>query len=369
MNVQRLCRSFFCLLLGALLCLCACQKTEQPDASQNSEPQSSMIESSLPLPTEPEPEPEPIVYRSLTSGRTYAEQPDFYPIMVMIENSRDARPQTGLMQADVIYEAPVESTITRFACLFNDTLPVVAGPVRSVRMYYLGIQQEWDCIFMHYGGPDLSGSEATVYGSKYDYVRVRLNGIWGKYDDYFWRSSDRKAPHNVYTDLTYVKEQYPDYVCSRTQHWSFGDTPSTSAVSAARVHIPFVSSKEPNVEFVYDAASKTYLRYENGEPFYTYTVDASGNSEKQQVAVNNLIVQYISMRTLNDADHHRIINMIGSGDCEIFIQGKQISGSWERTSASDVTHYYDAYGREITFAAGNTWVALQPDSKTITVTP
>ena len=199
MNVQHLCRSFFCLLLGALLCLCACQKTGQPDASQSSEPQSSMIESSLPLPTEPEPEPEPIVYRSLTSGRTYAEQPDFYPIMVMIENSRDARPQTGLMQADVIYEAPVESTITRFACLFNDTLPVVAGPVRSVRMYYLGIQQEWDCIFMHYGGPDLSGSEATVYGSKYDYVRVRLNGIWGKYDDYFWRSSDRKAPHNVYT--------------------------------------------------------------------------------------------------------------------------------------------------------------------------
>ena len=112
------------------------------------EPSSPEESSSLPLPIVPEPDPEP-VYISPTTGREFSKQREFYPILVMIENSRDARPQTGLMQADVVYEAPVESTITRFACLFNDTLPTLAGPVRSARMYYLGIQQEWDSIFMH----------------------------------------------------------------------------------------------------------------------------------------------------------------------------------------------------------------------------
>ncbi len=366
MRLQHLRRTVFYLFAATLLfCLCACKKDDTNSFASGTPSDSTVQSSLLPLPLDPD---EPL-FRSLTSGRTFSEQPAFYPIMVIIENSGDARPQTGLMQADIIYEAPVEATITRFACLFNDTLPTVVGPVRSARMYYLGIQQEWDCIFMHYGGPDLSGSEATVYGSKYDYIRVRLNGIQGKYDDYFWRSSDRSAPHNVYTDLTYVKAQYPDYLSQRSEHWIFSDTPSSSTLLANKIHIPFVSSKEPNVEFVYDSATKTYLRYENGDPFYTYTVDASGNTSTEQVAVKNLIVQYISMRTLDDADHHRIINMVGSGDCEIFIEGKQISGSWARNTASDITHYYDASGEEILFAAGNTWVALQPDTKTITVTP
>ena len=356
--------ALFVLLLG----LSACGK--QPEVvSPSPEPSSPEESSSLPLPIVPEPDPEP-VYISPTTGREFSKQREFYPILVMIENSRDARPQTGLMQADVVYEAPVESTITRFACLFNDTLPTVAGPVRSARMYYLGIQQEWDSIFMHYGGPKLEGSEATVYGRKYDYIRVRINGIQGKYDKFFWRSKDRKSPHNVYTDLTFAREQYPDFVSGRTQHWKFSATPSTSSTTASRIDIPFVSSKTPNVEFAYDAATDTYLRYENGEPFYTYTfADDGKESQKQQVAVKNLVVAYLPMRTLSDADHHLIFNMIGEGKCEFFIGGKQITGTWARKSASDITRYYDEAGEEICFAPGNTWVAIQPKDKTIRVTP
>ena len=51
----------------------------------------------------------------------------------MIENSEKARPQTGLQQADIVYEAMAEGSITRMLCVFNDQKPVVAGPVRSTR--------------------------------------------------------------------------------------------------------------------------------------------------------------------------------------------------------------------------------------------
>ena len=82
----------------------------------------------------------------------------------MIENAPAARPQTNLQKADVVYEALAEGSITRFFCVFNDNMPEDAGPVRSLRRYYMNMQKEWDSIIIHCGGAKNPGSQCFPKG-------------------------------------------------------------------------------------------------------------------------------------------------------------------------------------------------------------
>ena len=82
-----------------------------------------------------------IIKLSYTTGLP-TEAP-YQPVMVVIENSTDARPHTGLQTADVVYEVPVEGDITRFIAVFQDDVPTGVMPVRSGRAPFLCIQAEW----------------------------------------------------------------------------------------------------------------------------------------------------------------------------------------------------------------------------------
>ena len=305
-------------------------------------------------------------YVSPTTGKIYTTEQEFYPIMVTIENASGARPQTGINKADIVYEFPVESTITRFLCIYNDNLPKVVGPVRSARYYFLYTQKEWDCIYVHFGGA-AEDESISVYNKKYDWIKVRIDCLKGAYSSFYWRDSSRKAPHNAYSDLTYIKNKYPNYKSQRDFFWNTSDTPSTSKIPAKSIHIPFVSQKKHNVEFFFDDKTGLYTRYENGEVFKSIETDDNGKNAPEPVTTNNIIIQYIPMDTVHTGNYYRrVINMIGSGKAEYFINGKYITGKWERKSANDATKYYNDKGDEITLAIGKTWIAIQPTSEKVT---
>ena len=303
---------------------------------------------------------------SPTTGKSYSTDKMFYPIMVTIENASGARPQTGLNKTDIIYEFPVESTITRFLCIYNDTLPTVVGPVRSARYYFYYTQKEWDSIYVHFGGAGEEDS-ISIYNKKYNWTKVDIDGMLGKYGSYFWRDNSRKAPHNAYTDLVSIKTKYPDYKSNRDYFCSFSDSPSFSDISAKKIHIPFASTKKPNVEFVYDETTKLYTRYENGIVFKSVETNDEGKTTQEVVTTRNVIVQYVPMETIHTTHYNRRkINMIGSGDAEFFINGKYIHGKWERKGEDDYTLYYDDFGKEIVLGVGSTWIAIQPDWYNVT---
>src|SRR5690606_9454884 len=92
-----------------------------------------------PVATTLEPKPEPIKYYSPLTGELVANESDqTAPVTaVMIENSPDARPQSGLKDAGVVYEAIAEGGITRFLAIYQNKKPELIGPVRSLRMYYV----------------------------------------------------------------------------------------------------------------------------------------------------------------------------------------------------------------------------------------
>lgn len=329
---------------------------------------------STPEPTpEPTTEPTPEPFYSKTTGLSFVEEPEYHPITVMIENSAEARPQTGLMQADIIYEAPAEGGITRFLCLFNDTLPIEVGPVRSTRIYFLRIQREWDSVMVHYGGPSDVGRPSYVYGEETDNIKVRVDGIKGRWSAYFWRSTERSAPHNVYSDLTLINEELYDYTPEYRGQFRFDvDVDLTGGESFTEVSLTFQSGDLKHTQFVYDEETGRLMRFVGGEPFMVRTVTLDNVGEKQtateQYSCQNLIVMSTSVYIIQeDSSGRRMVEMVGSGACDYFIGGRHFTGTWRRDSLDDATQYLLSDGTPLTLLPGNTWVAVHPTSGTITI--
>ena len=142
------------------------------------------------------------------------------PIAVMLGNDTNGAPQSGTGNAGVIYEAPVEGGITRLMAVIEDydNLQRI-GSVRSCRDYYIFYANEFDAIYAHYG--------QAVYALQYldQHVIDNLNGL--TLGNAYYRTTDRVAPHNAYTDAAHLQagiqslgysQQYPE---GYTGHYQF----------------------------------------------------------------------------------------------------------------------------------------------------
>jgi hypothetical protein len=355
MRFNKLLCGLLVLVMTTALCACgapgdAATPTLTIAVSTPEPPTSTLQLAPQPTP-EPTPESTPAV-RSYTTGIPVAALGEYKPIGVMIENAPAARPQYGLQAADIVYEAPVEGC-TRFFCIYNDTLPEKVGPVRSARIYYLQIQQEWDCAYVHFGGP--SSGKANVYKSSSDSIKTRIDFIKGKYNDYYWRDKNVSAPHNAFTDVqkcqTLVKEE------SKVRSFLYADTPQYTGTSVAEVVLPFYAGE---VTYKYSAEKDVLERYMGGKPFTDATTD-------ETVAVKNLIVQYCKFYHGGEDKGRWLAELVGTGKAEFFIGGKHIDGTWSRDSYEAPTVYKDGSGNEIVLQPGNTWIAMHPQDEAITV--
>ncbi|MBQ9941818.1 MAG: DUF3048 domain-containing protein [Christensenellaceae bacterium] len=350
--------------LCAMLLIVACGSKEPAEEGTPAPAPTAAAPTATPAPT---PEPEPT---SATTGLPSTKE--YKPITIMIENSPAARPQTGLQQADIVYEAMAEGGITRMICVFNDQYPVVAGPVRSTRIYYLNIQQEWDSPMVHYGGPSNESKPSYVYGSNTKYIKVRVDGLKGKYNDYFWRDDARSAPNNVYTDVQKIKDELYDYTPNARDGFSFSADASYTGNTVTEVGVPFLSGKATHTRFLYDAETGLFTRYLGDKAFDVRTVTLDENGKKKTetapMTVKNLIIQYANTYTIKgDNKGRRMVDVVGKGNCEYYINGVQVKGTWERESLTSSTHYYDDKGNPIVLQPGNTWICLQPTDDTTTV--
>ena len=133
-------------------------------------------------------------YSPLTGVELPDEAASKRPITaVVIENSPSARPQSGMQQAEVVYESIAEAGITRFVNLYQQNKPGLVGPVRSLRPYLVDWIKPWDASIAHVGGSKRALDE--VRNGSYRDLDQMLDA------SAYWRSSDRYAPHNVYTSF------------------------------------------------------------------------------------------------------------------------------------------------------------------------
>ncbi|TMG65398.1 MAG: DUF3048 domain-containing protein, partial [Chloroflexi bacterium] len=76
------------------------------------------------------------------------------PLVVKVANDPGARPQTGIADADLIIELPVEGGLTRLSVVFQSKDPSRVGPVRSARQSDLNYLPTLHAILAHVGASE-----------------------------------------------------------------------------------------------------------------------------------------------------------------------------------------------------------------------
>ena len=265
---------------------------------------------------------------------------DYKPVAVMVENIAVARPQSGVIDADLVYEAHAEGGITRWLAVFLSRRPEVVGPVRSVRHYYMYLAQEWDAYLVHYG-------QSFIAEELFNKVDVkRLNGFYD--DKLFWRDKSRKAPHNVYINIEDCREKI-DF-SQECKGFQFSSEAISGGEAYQKITIPYNSS-ENVVSYRYDEQQKRNLRFVNGK-------ENTDRETGKQLSAKNIIVQYAKHSILEPGAGYRDVKLTGTGKAKYFIGGRCFDGTWERKDYDSQTVYYDKSGKEIRLQPGNTWIQL-----------
>lgn len=275
---------------------------------------------------------------------------DFQPLAVMIDNQDDARPQSGLIDADVVYEAVTEAGITRFMAVFANKLAPVVGPIRSARHYFIYWASEYNAIYVH------AGASPQGYVAERDTGISRIDYTYG--EGSFWRSSDRDAPHNLYASTDELRNAVRDEGKGSLGPLSFkADSPaSTSAVE----EIVIIHPDGYRVGYVYDKGDNSYQRYMLRQPH----VDALNGV---QYHPKNVIVQFVSTWRIRGDTAGRVdMELIGDGPAYFFLDGKAIEGSWRKNSPTSPTVFLNENGDKVTFNAGQTWIQVVPSDSQIT---
>ncbi len=289
----------------------------------------------------------PEAFCPLDDESTTAQNSLRRPLAVMIENHPDARPQTGLTKACIVYETVAEGGITRYMAIFlhNDVDNI--GPVRSARSYYADLAKQYDAIYAHCGGP------TTIYNVIRKLGLADLDQFAN--DNAYWRIKTRYAPHNLYTSTNKLYKAAADHkykASSSLPKLNFKDDSSMDMRPAgASIDINF-SHPEFAVHYEYDRQINQYNRFIAGKP----DIDAGNN---QQVSPKNIIMQYVSISKIaGDIKGRMQANLMGSGKAIIFQDGIVSQGTWQRSSVSSLTHYFDANGNEVKLNRGQTWIEL-----------
>ncbi len=324
------------------------------------------------------------------NGKKYSKQQKAWwekhrPLGVMIENSVDARPQSGLQSADVVYEAIAEGGITRFLAVFYCQDAGQIGPVRSARTYFLDFISEYgnNPLYAHVGGANTPGP-ANALGQIGDYG-------WNFYNDLnqfsvpfpiFKRiESINGRPvateHTMFSNtgalwdyakeerkLTEVDEDGLSWDTTFTEYKFKDDAAASARPASQSISFEFWDGyKDFAVDWVYDKSTNSYLR-KNGK------IDHIERNTKKPIAAKNVVMLFMRESRANDGyegNLHMLYGTKGTGKALIFMDGKEIEGKWSKSDREDKTMLYDSKGQEVSLNRGLTWFEVVAPDTEVTV--
>ena len=296
------------------------------------------------------------------------------PLGVMIENHVDARPQSGLSRADVIYEAVAEGGITRFLAIYHCQDAGDIAPVRSARTYYLDWLSEYEAAHAHVGGANTPGP-ANALGQIRQYG-IRDLDQFGLGFPTYWRSTDKFAPHNVHTTTERLwkatEERDWGAVDASTglswdknfRQWKFKEDVSLEQRPASGSAVVEFWASQPSysVSWKYDRDKNSYLRYHGDQ----VQIDPLTG---EQIAAKVVITQFLEERTARDgypSDLHLLYRTTGQGEALVFQDGKVTKATWRKKGRIDRSLYFDEKSQEIAFNRGLIFIQTVPTGAAVT---
>lgn len=296
--------------------------------------------------TKPKP---PVIYYSKLTGEKVEKETDITtPVTaIMIENSPDARPQSGIKDAEVIYEAIAEGGITRFLTIYQNKKPKLVGPVRSLRLYYVDWLAPYNASVAHVGGS--RGSLNEIRNGKYRDIDEFSNSST------YWRASDRYAPHNVYTNFSRIDaiNNSKGYTESNFESFPRVDSKPAETPDASSININF-SSPAYNTAYKYDSENNRYVRSMAGQLHL--------DRESGQITPSVVIAMRVNMQHVIEDGYRESITTTGQGEATIFQNGTATKATWKKDNRFSPLKLVNSSGEDIPLVRGQTWIAAVPNS-------
>lgn len=314
------------------------------------------------------------------------------PLIVMIENHEESRPQSGLSKADIVYEAVAEGAITRFMTVFycgnaayslKDDYDI--GPVRSARTYFLDWASEYSDypLYNHVGGAGQCNdptvdprAKALCQIEKYGWKNKETKSDLDQFALGFKicrREPDRighpvATEHSMYCSTFALWQTAADRKLTNVNYkgiawdksfrsWIFKeDTPSSGSVSPEFEF--WKDYKQYAVRWDYDKTTNIYKRSNSGQPHLDFNT-------KEQITAKNVVIQFTKETGPVDEHKHLLYTTIGTGRALIFQDGLVIEGKWSKQSRTERTLFFDGKGKEVKFNRGSIWIEILPATGTV----
>jgi hypothetical protein len=340
-----------------------------PTAGATPQPTDTPLPTPSPSPTNP-----PIgAIAATTDGvlipANYSDVATRHPIAVMIDDQSAARPQSGLSQADIVYQAPAEGGIPRYMAIFQTQLPATIGPIRSSRLYYVQWAEEWRALYVHMlGAPNALGRLAQISGT----TIFNADGLhFGANSGYMQRVHSRAAPHNLYSSgaqLVALCQKVGATAPFTKSPWTFGaEMPLAQRLLGGTIMVPYHGN---TITYQYDAATNTYPRGVSGQ---AQEMDL-GNG--QRIAPSNVIVMWQPVGMLaghaNMKKHRLDIDTIGTGKAMVFTNGVAVQARWTKKTESSptiITYAGGSHnGQPVPLVRGQIFVQVVPTDMNVTWT-
>lgn len=272
-------------------------------------------------------------------------------LAVKIDNHPNARPHSGIDEADMVIEMLVEG-VTRFITIWHESDSDYLGPNRSGR--------PTDAELL----PGFNEPTFTISGAQ-GWVQNMITGngvnLIKELSEGTFRISGRSAPHNLYVDTFTLREtadelEYPNEP-PEGPIWEFGPMPADAA-PASSVNIRFSGN---GVVWDWDETEGLWLRTIQGQE--SMVRDQEGLETRLGVPV--MVALYVEQYSNNGLPSS---HTLGSGEAYVFADGKYVQGTWEREEMTDWFTLTDAEGNVIAVPPGQAWVSLVPSGSGLTVT-
>lgn len=368
------------LLAATLFTLTACGQNDinNPIISDTSP---TAVPTATPVPVTPninpgiiddsQPPQEGMLRSRLTNEWVSADVANTRPIAVMIANEINAVPHYNLSEASVVYETLVEGSMTRLMALYEDWEKLdKIGNIRSLRAYYAYWAFEWDAFIVHFGGPYFINSlieEPTTQ---------TVNGNLSSDVGAFFRTTDRKSPHNAYANGAELE----NVIADKDYSLRYRDLTDDN-------HFQFASKSNPNTLNQYGTAknasyidmsgcyplTRCYFEYNEEDGLYYRSQHLSGGTDGphidaatgEQLAFSNIIIQNVAIDDIGEG-YLAFSCHDSTQDGWFFTNGKGIHVTWSKTSDYSATRFYDDYGNEIILNTGKTMICVVEKGDTFT---
>jgi hypothetical protein len=298
---------------------------------------------------------------------------DRKPLLIKIDNAPAARPHYAINQADMVFEIIVEGGVTRLAAVFHAQDPAQIGSVRSARLVDRTLTQ------MVRGALVYSGTSAHALSlisndvKEGKYVELSADHAQG-----YFRVNFRPAPYNLFTSAANQRENLKKLGADTSKDipkWAFlvsQDHPATIAgmsggAAATEISIPYRADTSA-VSYQYDAATKTYARFQNAAGRAVRDVDAVANKPVAATSVVIIQTEIFDVNEIVDASGalSNDMRMTGTGPATVFRDGLRQDGTWSRKDDASPFVFKNAAGEQILLSPGQPWIHVVPNEMKVT---